>query len=97
MRSQDTRDRQASSRLGIPLADYVRHRLAGRKRCPRCRAWLALDAFSPNPAHRSGLHSHCRACSRVMGREVYPRTARAKNRNTTEDSPDGTDARNRGR
>ena len=32
------------------------------KRCTKCREWLPLESFSPNPKIKSGRSSWCRSC-----------------------------------
>jgi len=39
------------------------------KWCCRCRQWLPLEAFRPNPNLRSGIDSWCRPCHANAVRE----------------------------
>jgi DNA-directed RNA polymerase subunit RPC12/RpoP len=49
------------------------------KRCPHCRKWLSLEAFSVNRRYKSGRSSWCLKCARAATRRWRAKNAETYN------------------
>jgi hypothetical protein len=54
--------KRAATIAGLPLPEYARRRFAGEKRCPTCKEWKPLDAFTTKASSWDGCGANCRAC-----------------------------------
>jgi hypothetical protein len=54
-----------------PTSRYRREVPVGKKWCPGCKTFLALDAFGSNRAQSDGLTTYCRPCHNAKGKAFY--------------------------
>lgn len=55
-------------KMGISLAEYEAHRVAGEKWCTYCKAWHQRAEFGSNRASYDGLEARCRVSRRAKYR-----------------------------
>jgi hypothetical protein len=61
-------DRIAATIIGCSLDVYMAQRTAGRKWCPHCRCWLAVESFPPSAGRADHRGGYCRPCKSVYNR-----------------------------
>lgn len=82
--------RPCRSRTPDQLAEYIRNRDSGLKRCCRCKEWLESERFHNNTANYDDLEYNCKACIKLYRQEERiskPDQARARDKRWRTNNP----------
>ena len=67
----------AAQKAGLTVAEYLRRKAAGLKKCTKCQEWTPLSDFTKDRTRYDGLNARCRHCHNSI---KPPRVPRQKGR-----------------